>query len=139
MVNTLTFCKSHLNFQNFKFQFCHLIFNTYFRLTLYKICAFPVRMCIPGEAHPHSWRVTSPIPSEDLMNHNGINILTGNGDMTHRECKSSLGMGMCLTGNGDVPPRECTSSQGMGMCLTGNIHLHWESISSPGMHIVYTE
>ena len=73
-------------------------------------------MCIPGEAHPHSWWVTSPIPSEDVTNHNGIYILTGNGDVTHRESKFSS-----------------------EMCLNWNAHLHWESISSPGMQIVYTE
>ena len=51
------------------------------------------------------------------MNHNGINILTENGDVTHRECISSLGMGMCLTGDVDVP--------------------HWEwRCDSPGMHIL---
>ena len=60
--------------------------------TLYKLCAFLVR-----------------------MNHNGRNILTGNGDVTHQECTSSPGMGMCLTENLDVTHRECTFSPGMGM------------------------
>ena len=48
-------------------------------------------------------------------------MLTGNGDVPHRECISSPGMGMCLTGNGDVPHRESTSSPGMHI-LTGNAH-----------------
>ena len=93
------------------------------------------------------------------MSHIGINILTRNGDLPHREWGfASPGMGMCLIGNGmcltgngmcltgngdvphrewdvphrewDVPHRECTSSRGMGMFLTENAHLHWESISS---------
>ena len=45
---------------------------------------FPVRMCIPSESHSHSLM---------RMNHNGINILTGNGDMPHQEWRcASLGM-----------------------------------------------
>ena len=86
-----------------------------------------------------------------------MHILIGNGNVPHRECTSSLGMGMCLTGNayphwkwecaspglhiltgnGNVPHRECTCSPRMGMCLTGNAHPHreWEC-ASPGMHIL---
>ena len=78
------------------------------------------------------------------MNHNGINILTGNGDVTHRECKSSSGMGMCLTGNGDVLHREWgCASPGMGCAspemhiLTGNGDVpHRECKSSLGIHIL---
>ena len=55
-----------------------------------------MRICIPGDAHPHSrWGCAFPV----RINHNGINILTGNEDVTHRECTSSPGMGMCLTGS----------------------------------------
>ena len=60
------------------------------------------------------------------MNHNGINILTGNGDVTRRECKFSSGMGMCLTGNGmGCAYREFTSSRGMGCAspLGGTLQL----------------
>ena len=46
-----------------------------------------------------------------------MHILTGNGDVTLRECTSSLGMRMRLTGNGDAPHRE------------------W-GWNSPGMHIL---
>ena len=84
-----------------------------------------IGMCITGNAHPHrEW---------------GCALLTANWDVPHRECTSSLGMGMCLTENGDVPhwEWECASPK-MGMCLTGNAHPHRECISSPGMHIVYT-
>ena len=78
------------------------------------------------------------------MNHNEINIRTGNGDVTHRECTSSLEM-HSLTGNGDVLHWECTSSLGMEMWLTGNAHpdREWECVphqksgcDSPGMHIL---
>ena len=75
-------------------------------------------MCIPGEdesqwnKHPHQeLRCDSP----------EMHILTGNGDVTHRECTSSPGMGSCLTGNGDVTHRECTFSPGMHI-LTGSAH-----------------
>ena len=70
-----------------------------------------------------------------------MNILTGNDDVPHRECISSVGMGTCLTGNAhphrerervlpemliltgndDVPHRECTFSPGMRI-LTANAH-----------------
>ena len=65
---------------------------------------FPVRMfiplwfiltgnmdvCLTGNAHPHrEWGCDWP----------GMNILTGNGDVTDREWTSSPEMGMCLTGN----------------------------------------
>ena len=126
--------------------------------------AFPVRMCIPSEAHPHSRWGTSPfsvrhipIPGEahlhsrshsqwgclfhcDSLFHSdssplGMHILTGNGDVAHSEWRcASPGMDI-LTGNGDVPHQECT---GMGMWLIKNAHPHLEYISSPGMHIVYT-
>ena len=71
------------------------------------------------------------------MNHNGINILTGNGDVTHGECKSSPGMGMSLTGNGDVPHQEWgCASPGMHI-LTGNGDVpHRECTSSLGIHIL---
>ena len=99
-----------------------------------------MRICIPGEAHPHSQRGTSPfpvshiaIPGEDVYSivihphwectsSSGMGVcLTGNGDVPHREwgC-ASLGM-YILTGNGDVPHREHTSSLGMYI-LTGNAH-----------------
>ena len=41
------------------------------------------------------------------------------------------------SGNGDVPHRECTSSLEMGMCLTRNAYPHrkW-GCASPGMHIL---
>ena len=53
-------------------------------------------MCIPGEAHPHSSCASL-----------GMHILTGNGDVLHRE--------------GDVPHRECTFSPRMHI-LTVNSH-----------------
>ena len=150
-------------------------------IPLCKLCAFPVRICIPIE-DVHSWWGASPfpvricipnenvhsrwgvlIPGQDVhsrwvtspfpvrhvlyvlrVNHNRIHILTGNGDVTHREWRcASPGMHI-LTGNGDVTHWECTSSPGMGMwltengvCLTrnGNV-IHRECTSSPGMHIL---
>ena len=76
---------------------------------------FPVRVCIPGEAHPYSWWGTFPFPVR--INHSGMNILTGNWDVTHREW-------------GCASPR-------MGMCLTRNARLHWEwGCASPRMHIL---
>ena len=40
--------------------------------------------------HPHrEWGCAAP----------GKHILTGNGDVTHQECSSSQGIGMCFTGN----------------------------------------
>ena len=55
--------------------------------------------------------------------------LTGNGDgnaYPHHEwgCDSP-GMHI-LTGKGDVPHRECISSPEMGMSLTWNAYPHWE-------------
>ena len=118
--------------------------------TLYKLCAFPVRicipgedmhsrwgtsafpvrMCIPGESHPHSrWGCAFPvrhipIPSEDKSQWNKHPHLEWQCD--------SPGMHI-LTGNGG-----CVSP-GMGMCLTGNAHPHREwGCASPRMHIVYT-
>ena len=52
-------------------------------LTLYKLCAFTVRVCISGESHPHCRRCVFLV----RMNHNGINILARNGDVPHRERK----------------------------------------------------
>ena len=48
------------------------------------------------------------------MNHNGINILTGNGDVPHRKCISSSGMHIVYTND----------------LLTGLLGLYWE-IRSP--------
>ena len=97
-------------------------------------------MCIPGE-DMHSWCGTSPFPVK--MNHNGMNIFTGNGDVSHREWGyASPRMGMCLavnsylhrewgcaspgmhtlTWNGNVPHRECISLPRTRICLTGNVH-----------------
>ena len=114
--------------------------------TLYKLCALPVRMCIPGEdesqwnEHPHrewgyshrEWGCPSP----------GMGMcFTGNAH-THREWEyASPGMHI-LTRNGDVPHEECTSSPRMGIAspgmyvFTGNVRLHRECASSPGMHIL---
>ena len=92
-------------------------------------CAFPV--------------IHIPIPGEDESQ--WINILTGNGDVPHREAGPHRAWGCAspgmhiLTGTEDVPHWECISSPGMGMCLTRNSHSHRECISSPGMHIVHTE
>ena len=77
---------------------------------------FPMRMCIPGEAHPHSrwgWITMEWASSPG--------------------CISSPGMGMCLTGNGNVPHREWGCA-----CLTRNGYPHRECTSSPRMHIAYT-
>ena len=77
-----------------------------YRITLYKLCAFPVRICIPGEAHHHSkwgW-----ITMEWTSSSTGIHILTGNGDVPHQE------WGCTSPGTHILP--------GMGMCLTGNAH-----------------
>ena len=42
-----------------------------------------------------------------------------------------------LTGNGDVTHKECTSSLEMGMCLSGNVHPHREwGCASPAMYIL---
>ena len=75
--------------------------------------AFSVRMCIPGETHSHSrW-----------------------GYLFHDD-SSWPGMHI-LTGNGDVPHRECTSSPEMGMFLTANVHpLRQCGYDSPGVHIL---
>ena len=77
-----------------------------------------------------------PIPGEDELN-----ILTGNGDVPHRDTGcASTGIHI-FTENGDVPHQECRSSPGMGMCLTrnahphGNAHSHLEwGCASLGMH-----
>ena len=73
--------------------------------------SFPVRMSISGEAYPHSWWrcfilgeshphfTARLILFSARMNHKGINILTGNGNVAHRECIPSLGMRMWLTRN----------------------------------------
>ena len=121
-------------------------------LTLYKICAFLVRMCFPDEAHPHSRGGTSsflvrhiPIPGEDVHSmvihpHRGWGCaslgmgmcLTGNGNVPHWEwgC-ASPGMNI-LTGNEDVPHRECISSG------NGDVP-HWEwGCASPGMGMCLT-
>ena len=80
--------------------------------TLFELCEFPVRMYILGEERPHSGRG---------LPHGVTKDLTRNGGVNHRECTSSLEMGMCLTGNailtgnGDVTHQECTSLPAMGM------------------------
>ena len=86
--------------------------------TLYTLNPFSVRMCIPGEAHPHSLTLMC-IPGES-------HPIAGD---------ATPGMGICLTGNSDVPPWECTSPPGMGMCLIRNVHPHWEwGCDSPVNH-----
>ena len=50
-----------------------------------------------------------------------MRILTGNGDVTHRECISSPGMGMCPTGNANPHQEWGCDSSGMHI-LTGNAH-----------------
>ena len=92
----------------------HGISKSFFFITLYKLCAFPVRICIPVE-DVHSRCGTFPFPVR--MNHNGMNILTGS-TYSHREWGCTSQGIHILTRNGDVPHREC--------------------ISSPGKHIVYT-
>ena len=89
--------------------------------TLYKLCAFPLRICIPGEDVHSRWG-TFPFPVR--MNHNGINILTGNGDVTHRECTSSLGMGMCLSGNAHSLYRVLSEQFKLILVICRNHH-HW--------------
>ena len=65
-------------------------------------------MCIPNEAHLHSrWACAFSV----RINHNGMHIFTGNGDVTHREYTFSSEMGMYLTGNAH-PHRKCISSPG---------------------------
>ena len=110
-----------------------------------------IGICLTRNAYPHrDWECASSrmhISPEMERASPGINILTRNGyvphqeytshrewDVPHRECISSLGIGMCLTGNAHRH-RECISSPGMGMCITVNAHRHRECISSPGMHI----
>ena len=64
------------------------------------------------------------IPSED--DSQGNNMLTGNVDVAHGGCKSSLGMKMYLNGNGDVTQRECgCDSLGIHI-LEGDAYLHQE-------------
>ena len=81
---------------------------------------FPVRMCIPDQAHLHSpWSSSPflvrcafpvshiPIPGEDesqwRCDSPGMHILTGNGDVSHRQygCVSPA-MGIWLTGNAHI-------------------------------------
>ena len=81
-------------------------------------------MCIPGEAHLHSrWGHALPVRhipiyGEDVHSLWGTSpflvrhILTGNGNVSHRECTSSPGMHI-LTRNGNVPHRECTYDFGV--------------------------
>ena len=95
-----------------------------FMFTLSKLCAFPVKMCIPSESHPipgevppHSRWHTSSFPvrmciaSEDESQRDKhshrewwcdwprMHILTGNGDVTHREWRcDSPGMHIVYTG-----------------------------------------
>ena len=101
----------------------------------YVRCGIPVRhIPIPGEAYPHSWWWCA---FSVRMNHNGINILTENGDVPYRKRGCSSPEMHILTRNEDVTHRECISSPWMGMCLTGNGYVtHRECTSSPGMHIL---
>ena len=121
---------------------------------LYILCAFPVRMCIPGEAHPHSqWGYEFqvrhiPIPSEDMNSRWGTSPFSVRMCIPHEahlhsqwgwiimEWTSSPGMGMCLIGNA-YPHREwgCVS-RGMHI-LTGNTHPD-RGCASPGMRICLT-
>ena len=66
--------------------------------------AFPARICIPGESHPHSrwgclFHCDSSSPGIWMCASPGMRILIGNGDVTDREWTSSPEIGMCLAGN----------------------------------------
>ena len=110
---------------------------------------FPVRMCIPGETHPHSrWAYALlvrhiSIPGEAHPHSRwGFSFPLRMFIVIHPHWEwgcASPWMGMCLTGNEDVPHQECISSLGMEMCLTGNAHPHWEwRCVSPGMAMCLT-
>ena len=124
------------------------------KIILYELCAFPVRICIPGKDVHSQWGKSLsrwgyafhvrhiPIPSEDMHSRWGTFsfpvkmfiplwfILTGNA-YPHRQWG-------CLTGNA-YPHQEwgCVS---LGMhILTGNADPHWEwGCTSPGMGMCLT-
>ena len=126
--------------------------------TLYKLCAFPVRMCIPGEAHPHSqWGCAI------LVSH--IPILGD--DMHSRWGISPFPVRMCIPGEAHLPSQwgyafrvrhtslflvrmyipgvahphsqwGWTSSLGMHILTRNGDVPHWECISSPGMGMCLT-
>ena len=57
-----------------------------------------------------------------MMNHTGINILTWNGYLAHKECTSSPEMGICLNGNGYVTHWEWVCDSLGIHILTGNTY-----------------
>ena len=130
--------------------------NSCFVYTLYKLCAFPVRICIPGEdthsrwstspflvrhifipdeAHPHSrWGTSSFLVRMWIPGEAHPYFRWGCAfPVSHIAIPGEDGYSIVIH-----PHRECISSKGLKVCLTGNAHLHRECISSPRMHIVYT-
>ena len=85
----------------------------------------PARICVPGEAHPHS----RCIPGEDEWQwskhpyREWAMSLTENAQ-PHWEWGCASHGTHIVTGNGEVPHRKCTSSLGMHI-LTGNIVYTW--------------
>ena len=93
-------------------------------ITLYGLCAFPIRMCIAGEAHLHFRWGKSPfsvrmciLGESHLLSRWGCafpasHIAIPSGDVhsivihPHQECKPTPWMGRCLTGNA-YPHQEC--------------------------------
>ena len=99
--------------------------------------AFSVRMCIPGESHPHSWWGISPCPVRMCT--------TGEAHPHSRWSTSTFSVRMCIPSE-DVHFRWVTSPFPVRhIPIPGEnvnsivIHPHqeWGCVSS-GMHIVYT-
>ena len=141
--------RSHNSYTNFGFYETSVV-------TLYKLCAFPVRhISIPGEeSSTFSWG-TFPFPVTHIPIHSEesstfsvrpipipgeahphswwgiINILSE--VHPHSRWGTSpflvrmfILLWFILTGNGFMSHQECTSSPEIGMCLTGNAHPHRE-------------
>ena len=106
-------------------------------ITLYKLCAFPVRMCISGEAPHHSRWGTSPFPVRHIP-------VPGEAHPHSRWGTSPFPVRhISIPGEAHLHSRWGTSPFPVRMfiplwfILTGNAHPHRECISSPGMHIAY--
>ena len=127
-------------------------------ITLYKLCAFPVRhIPIPGEAHLHSRWSTSPfpvrhipIPGEDVHSQWGtspfpvrICIL---GEDVHsiviypsREWGCASPGKHILTGNRGVPHREWGCASPKRHILTGNAHSLYRVYIKIGNYFILTD
>ena len=118
--------------------------------TLHKLCAFSVRICIPGETHPHPGEGTSPfsvrispfpmricIPIETHPPFPVRMCIPGEAHPhSRRGCAFLVRMnysGMNILTENAYPHREwgCASLgmhifAGNGMYLTGNAYPHWD-------------